>query len=280
MAKEIKAKNAAAPKAGALGLAFAELVIKAAIASGKLEEAKGQSRKDRLSQIVDMSNEDRAAVLARFAEEQQSINAMAAAMKLSLNQYMAGDPIQKSVYAETQLWKKMTKAVMTGWKPNLSVPWGVLSLEATDRLDAVGKRAKAKREREGTTATETPTVAAPTTRVGRKRKDVAKAVVQMVAEAMPKPVAVEGEQPKMRDLASVVAAMLEDATLEETQAVAATVERILKAKTEKVEAMTRIRGAAAKTMAEKNGDGEKPNVTPEPAPVAAKRSRKTERPAA
>jgi hypothetical protein len=223
-------------KAGANGAAWAEMLIRWATERGEAQEKEAGARKMRLAELKALTREDRVAVLARFGERQQEMNAMAVSLGVSLRDYLAGNTVERSVYTETSLWKKLCKACDTGWTPNLDLPWNILVMEATDRMNAVAARAEAKRQKEakknGTAKPEeTPTVASSVTRkVGRSRKPVTQAVQEVVKEfagRMPETQRKEGHM-----IADIVETLLSDpaVTLREVQEVAAVVQRVMDAK--------------------------------------------------
>lgn len=212
---------------GAIGHAFAAVMIEAARSEGRAVLAKQKSMKDRLKELMAFpSNADHIAFRGDLDTALDDIKREAEAAKLTLNAYSEANPIAASLRSTVSMWNKMSKAVehgMTASKVDFEKPWADISKLATEIIDSVASGSgKGGGTQQG----------GPRARKGRQPMgllDKAKAwgAANLVDETTKAPKA-------NRNLAQVVGVLLQTATVNECNEVLAEVTRIrdLKVKAE------------------------------------------------
>ena len=202
---------------GAHGAALAAVIIADAEAAGKIELKAQQSRKDTLKKLMGFrDNAEHLEFRAALDAKLDTIKKDAEAAKISLNAYSDANPIAASVRATCSLWVKMSTAVergFTGSNVDLSKPWAEISRAATAHLDKMRESAGSPNGK--------VTQAGAKQRAGKKPATVVDKARRFVKENL-RDEKTNAPLPKEnRNLAQVVYAICEDATVEELSEVIA-----------------------------------------------------------
>lgn len=99
----------------------------------KLERKDALSLKDRLEQLTKLDPNGHKAFRDTFQKERDQVNSAAKAANMNLRTYFDTNPGTEYVYVRVSDWFSLSKAVESGWTPNVTLPWGVLKTQATDR---------------------------------------------------------------------------------------------------------------------------------------------------
>lgn len=171
-----KKASANKPEKGNAGAALGVVLLKQADTIAAAEVKQAESRKDTVIRLVKFTRDDHLEFRRTLAERLDSYKMQAEMLNLTLSAYQQSDPSVNSVIVTISLWRKMSEAIETGYKPDMSQSWAYISQKATEALAA--KLAP----HAGTE--ETPKTASPTRRRGRPGKtNVEKALA--VLDGMP-----------------------------------------------------------------------------------------------
>lgn len=126
-----KAKPAAK---GASGSALGVLILKQADATADAEVKQAESRKTTLGRLLKFTREDHLSFRTELAARLDTYKLAADTLGLTLEAYKKNDPKVNSVSVTVSLWKKLSEALETGFKPEMEASWGEISVKATEAL--------------------------------------------------------------------------------------------------------------------------------------------------
>jgi len=154
-----KSKKAATNGALAKGHAMGLLMLRDADKKADAEAKARESMKDTLKRLQGLERDGHLEFRKVLEGRKAEIQERATIANVNLQTWFTMESKDGSVYATISLWLKMSKALETGWIPDYSMAWGIISMAATDALAA-----------KASDGTDKPQTAAPTTRRGRKAK--------------------------------------------------------------------------------------------------------------
>lgn len=157
-------KTMAAAAKGAAGHALAVVYIKNAEQAAEAEVKAAESMKDRLKKVQALDRESHVEFRQVLEARVQMVRDVASGLGISLAEYRKGDAVSNSVISTVSMWQKMSKACEAGFTPNYDHAWAVISMAATDALEAKASTGKPDPE----TGEVTAKTANPTVRKGRK----------------------------------------------------------------------------------------------------------------
>lgn len=132
-AKKASAKTASK---GNTGAALATLLIRQAEKKAQAETKEKESYKDTLRRIEKFTRDDHLAFRAELDAVLDVQKLAAESMGHSLASYRIMNPEANSIAVTVSLWRKMSEACETGYKPDYTQSWGYISVTATAALQA------------------------------------------------------------------------------------------------------------------------------------------------
>lgn len=132
-AKKAPAKPASKGNAGS---ALATLLIRQAEQKAQNETKEKESYKDTLRRVEKFTREDHLAFRAELDAVLDVQKLSAESLGHTLASYRIMNPEANSVAVTVSLWRKMSEACESGYKPDYSQSWGFISVAATSALQA------------------------------------------------------------------------------------------------------------------------------------------------
>lgn len=130
-------KAAAKPTAkGTSGAALGVLILKQADATAEAEIKQAESRKTTLARLIKFTRDDHLAFRTELGARLDTYKLAAETLGLTLEAYRKNDPKVNSVTVTVSMWRKLSEAVETGFRPDLDSGWAEISLKATEALQS------------------------------------------------------------------------------------------------------------------------------------------------
>jgi hypothetical protein len=236
-----RGKKGGANQKGKNGAGLALVFIKDAEDRAGQELKAELSMKDRIKELMPLTQADHQEFRAALEARRDLIKAEADKAKITMTAYLQADTVARSLNVTLSLWLKMSRAIETGWQPNLEKAWGEISKSATDALDAQARAAEqaSKAEEAKKLAAEAETLKAAGKTAEAAVADAKRAVIEAEMKAEPERAgptqhqSAAGRGRPAKPLWDSVLELVKDRPIQDVEKLVVQLQEYIKAKTER-----------------------------------------------